>query len=133
MTDHDDKAREHREENAKPNTLTLQDLLGDRYELAKEALDQVDALQQKHIRLCAVAEASERLVASLPKCDDCSRPATRAFRRGEARYCDEHGANILGHEAPEYPRAQPLRDMIAALDALRKAPTPYVLPEPGTP
>lgn len=60
-----------------------------------------------------IALAAKRLVATLPKCDQCDAPATKAFARGEARYCDVHGPNVR-----DYPRAQPLRDVIAALDAL---------------
>ena len=71
------------------------------------------------------------LVGTLPKCDECSAPATRAFRRGEGRWCDAHagqaerctsggvsdpnGAYLRLARPPEYPRAEPLRAAIAAL------------------
>jgi hypothetical protein len=56
------------------------------------------------------------LLASLPRCDVCDalgiqRPATRAFRRGGARYCDEHGQKPDGMVIPEYPRAIAVRNL----------------------
>ena len=69
--------------------------------------------------------AAGALLDTLPKCDKCTEPATRAFRRGAARYCDEHklvmqhttaggvpnpqGSYLKGFEAPEYPRARAVR------------------------
>jgi hypothetical protein len=56
------------------------------------------------------------LVAALPKCSYCDKPATRAFRRGAARYCDDHKAVVeTGNEAPEYSRAVPLREAVKLL------------------
>lgn len=46
----------------------------------------------------------DALVESLPKCDHCNRPATKAIMRGGGRWCDEHGPFDA-----DYPRAAPLR------------------------
>lgn len=64
-----------------------------------------------------------RLVASLPACDECKVPSTRAFGRGGKRYCDECGApnGSLGKgklEVPPYPRAPALREAIKLLRGL---------------
>lgn len=75
----------------------------------------MEALVAENAKLKCAAEAADRLVQALPKCDQCESPATRAYRRGAARFCDNHGAVV-----PPYPRAQPLRDTIAALAELRK-------------
>jgi hypothetical protein len=58
---------------------------------------------------CARTDA---LVASLPKCDFCERrPATRSFKpRGGLRYCD----GCAYFSPPDYPRAAPLRALLAA-------------------
>lgn len=71
--------------------------------------------------LCSLIAAIERLVkypgvladlvAALPRCDDCSDPATRAWRRGEGRWCDHHAPP----GCPDYPRAEPLRRAQALL------------------
>lgn len=63
--------------------------------------------------------ALEDLVRTLPRCDACEGPATRAFVRGESRYCDAHG-EPLG--APEYPRARALRWALALLSSRKKEP-----------
>lgn len=74
----------------------------------------------------------KKLVDSLPRCDGvvprtfeeqlfpkklfdgdkekCTKPATRAHGRGGQRFCDEHS-----HGAPDYPRAEALREAIALL------------------
>jgi hypothetical protein len=65
--------------------------------------------------LRAVADAAAELVATLPKCDRCHAPATRAWARGTERFCD-----MCGPEVREYPRATALRATIAALDALKE-------------
>lgn len=70
----------------------------------------------------------DALIAALPKCtrlvgaDDtlveCDRPATRAFERGGARYCDECAAAkaaTFGSVPPDYPRAAPLRALASHL------------------
>ena len=63
----------------------------------------------------------EELVDSLPKCDACKSPATRAYRRGEGRWCDARCVYLrkAGEPAvaPEYPRAVPLRTARALLAA----------------
>ena len=59
----------------------------------------------------ALREALSSLVTALPRCDECSCPATRARGRVGERYCDEHGPG-----ATEYPRAAPLRKAIALLE-----------------
>jgi len=109
--------------------LTLRNLLGDHYGAAKDALDEIDALQLRYARLEAVAEASARLVATLPKCDmidsetghRCTAPATRSRARGVTRYCDRHGS---AGQVPEYPRAAAVRDTLAALEDLKAVPGP---------
>jgi hypothetical protein len=75
--------------------------------------------------LTALLADAQGLVDALPKCDDCLRPATRAYFRGGGRYCDEHGtapgsrfscdAPEYPRAAPEYPRAAPLRALVARL------------------
>lgn len=81
--------------------------------------------------LASLREAARALVESLPKCDKCSKPATRALRRGEDRRCDDHPALRFeepdGHyyrDAPEYPRAVPLRALVALLSGAEAQPTP---------
>lgn len=69
-------------------------------------------------RLRTLAEAATRLVATLPRCDWCSEVATRQERRDGGRYCEAHSPCIR-----ELPYAPALRDTIAALAALDKAPT----------
>lgn len=74
--------------------------------------------------LAAERARTDALVASLPKCDECPRPATKAVRRGEGRWCDEHGdpARMNGRrpfwptlqEPRDYPRAEPLRAIAKA-------------------
>lgn len=84
------------------------------------------------VDLTALRADAQALVDALPKCyervlvdgggamRDCGKPATRAFQRGEGRWCDEHGERwIVGYKeptmAPEYPRAAPLRALQARL------------------
>jgi hypothetical protein len=62
--------------------------------------------------LAAERKLLDALVASLPKCDDCDLPATKAFARGERRFCDAHGGMT-----PDYPRAPALRAIAAAKEA----------------
>jgi hypothetical protein len=76
----------------------------------RDAFD--SALDAKHARLVEVADElraesvrADALVASLPKCDKCSNPATQAFRRGEGRWCDDHQTTT----SVDYPRAEPIR------------------------
>jgi hypothetical protein len=57
------------------------------------------------------------LIRSLPKCDQCEKPATRAWKRGAERWCDEHG-QLSG--VSEYPRARPLRALIRVLSVETK-------------
>lgn len=84
-------------------------------------------------RLLAIEREAWALVEALPKCDECSTPATRAFERGGKRYCDLHGVLPPEQrlhapwvsEAPEYPRAAPLRALVAALgDGAKLPPVP---------
>ena len=66
------------------------------------------------------------LCATLPKCDSCTDPATKAFRRGEGRWCDAHAPQ----GCPDYPRAAALRKAAAAL---RGEPIPGITcPDCGT-
>lgn len=50
---------------------------------------------------------------SLPMCDECEFPATRAWGRGRGRWCDKHGTAPLhgSGDAPEYPRAATVRKL----------------------
>lgn len=68
-------------------------------------------------------EILRELVATLPKCDECDLPATKAFRRGEGRWCDNHKMRmhwLAGYEepieAPDYPRALALRKAMELLN-----------------
>jgi hypothetical protein len=58
-----------------------------------------------------------RLIDSLPACDVCGAPATRAHGRGGKRWCDrcaEKEFDASENETPPpYPRAPPLREAIA--------------------
>lgn len=71
----------------------------------------------------AVYATLRKLVESLPKCDECSKPATRAFERGAGRWCDDHKSVIFGQntrriyseDAPDYPRAEALREAMKLL------------------
>lgn len=58
-------------------------------------------------------EVLRLLVHTLPKCtiDHCGNPATKAWRRGEGRYCDGH-ADLSPEEGipPDYPRTPALRE-----------------------
>ena len=78
---------------------------------ARAVLEIADA---REARMRAAARA---LVDALPRCDFCSSPATRAWERGAARFCDVHA--VEGREnlepVPEYPRAAPLRALVAML------------------
>jgi hypothetical protein len=66
-----------------------------------------------------------RLVETLPRCSYCENPATRAFRRGGERYCDEHRHNpATGNAAPDYPRAATLREALALLAKARETERP---------
>lgn len=69
-----------------------------------------DAMQEMRERIEALESALTDLIDSLPKCDQCTRPATRAWERGKGRYCDEDGLLV-----PDYPRAPALRKAIALL------------------
>ncbi len=63
-----------------------------------------------HIENEKLRETLRALIAALPKCDYCDRPATRSYGRNQIRWCDEHGPGVT-----EYPRAAPLRAAIEAL------------------
>lgn len=73
-------------------------------------------LRAQHATLRSLAEA---LVASLPKCDNHpDRPATKAVKRGSGRWCDECGDPKTWrgpYAAHDYPRAAPLRALVAEL------------------
>ena len=51
------------------------------------------------------------LLDALPKCDNCSAPATKARQRGAGRWCDVHGQGAYGvaPPVPDYPRADAIR------------------------
>jgi hypothetical protein len=73
-------------------------------------------MREENARLRAAAEASRQLLAALPRCNDCAKPAVHNEVAGSSEmYCDEH--RPFEYEC-DY--AQPLRDTVAALDALDK-------------
>jgi hypothetical protein len=82
------------------------------------------------VEIRAAVAALRRLIASLPKCDQCQLPATRAWVRGADRYCDDHGnpEQIVNGGVPEYPRAFALRNAVTALVAIDKELVKYVNP-----
>ena len=61
--------------------------------------------------LGAAEEILRALYETLPKCsgilnvEECAHPATKAFRRGEGRWCDTHAPE----GCPDYPRAPAVR------------------------
>ncbi len=61
--------------------------------------------------LSQTGDVLRQLYETLPKCDGiaaveaCKHPATKAFRRGEGRWCDLHAPP----NCPDYPRAEALR------------------------
>lgn len=76
---------------------------------------QLAALTEERDRLHLAVHA---LVDALPRCTAfcefevrCSKVATKAWRRGEARYCDMHAPD----GCPDYPRAAPLRNILSLL------------------
>jgi hypothetical protein len=69
----------------------------------------VGALHDRHQALRYLAQ---NLLDHLPECDNCTRVATHAFRRGEGRWCAGHCPN----ECPAYPRAEPVRQLEMALE-----------------
>ena len=70
--------------------------------------------------LAAERARTDALVASLPKCDHCGRTATKAWERGQKRYCDtcaladQQRVPDEFKLAPDYPRAEPLRAIARA-------------------
>lgn len=78
---------------------------------------ELDKVKARALLSRAAATIREHLEA-LPKCDrsdlGCQRPATRAYRRGEGRWCDEHGYDPHG-SPPDYPRAKTVRELTALL------------------
>jgi len=60
-----------------------------------------------------VINALNDLVWSLPKCDNCLTPATKAYKRGEGRWCDKHAPE----GCPDYPRAQAVRNALVILSS----------------
>ena len=93
------------------------------HEFQKGAI--VRALNEAHEATRALREAEtwrlvEALIEALPKCTRChSRTATKAWVRGASRYCDDCDSRIgwVRATAPDYPRAAPLRALLAARDA----------------
>lgn len=78
------------------------------------AMKMLDLAQERDTETVALRADAQALVDALPRCDQCERPATRAYCRGAARYCDTHGGGEL-YAVPEYPRAAPLRVLVARL------------------
>jgi hypothetical protein len=68
------------------------------------------------IQLSNERARTDALVEALPKCTmpGCNRVATRAYERGGERFCDECGGLPHTREAPDYPRAAPLRAILEA-------------------
>lgn len=77
---------------------------------------EIASLRAQHATLRSLTEA---LIASLPKCDNHpDRPATKAVKRGGGRWCDECGDPKTWrgpYAAHDYPRAAPLRALVAEL------------------
>lgn len=67
----------------------------------------------------------QALLDSMPPCTHlgCTRPATRAWARGQARFCDECAKNprFHGDMPPEYPRAAAMRALQAAIAVAKGA------------
>jgi hypothetical protein len=77
------------------------------------------AVKELRADLAAERARTHALVESLPKCDNHpDRPATRAWRRGAERWCDECALDPSrwrgSYAAHEYPRAAPLRAILKA-------------------
>jgi hypothetical protein len=64
-------------------------------------------------------DAAAAVVAALPTCDVCGAPAMRSHARGLSRFCDDHGAWPGVPAVPPYPRAAPLRRLLALLGETR--------------
>lgn len=89
-------------------------------DVAERTLKAMLATAERRERdLAAMREALEKLIALLPKCIKCDRPATRAHGRAVPRWCDEHADSSEAGWPPEYPRAVSLRAAIAALASVR--------------
>ena len=82
----------------------------------------LEAVQENLQRALRAERQRNALLKSLPKCDALyvqheDRPATKAWMRGDHRYCDEcaqHDRNSAGEPPPDYPRAEAIRDILAA-------------------
>jgi hypothetical protein len=73
----------------------------------RERRDAVAEAAEENLRLRARLDAFERLLAALPRCELCDSPATKAWRRGGARWCDNHAP----FNCHDYPRAAALREL----------------------
>jgi hypothetical protein len=71
-------------------------------------LEEIADRDARHDRLATLVRA---FVATLPKCDECDQPATKAWQRGTRRYCD----TCASPGTPDYPRAAALRELVKAL------------------
>lgn len=77
-------------------------------------------LIKKHLNaekeLELVRAQRDALYDALPKCSHCTNVATRAFKRGDARYCDVCAPKFPRDEfvAPDYPRAEAVRAITTA-------------------
>jgi len=94
----------------------LVDLLG-----KEDILGEVTRLKESLLKFLQwdMVELVRELIDTLPKCDrHPDRPATRAWKRGSSRYCDECGTKDvpLNSEPPEYPRAEALRKLTKILN-----------------
>lgn len=72
-------------------------------------------------RIRRQATALQTLIDSLPKCQVCDRPATRAFSLDPMfRYCDEHGIRpqnaLIAGDAPDLPYAAALRVALGEIE-----------------
>jgi hypothetical protein len=102
-----ERGRREAAERVQGNLRAALDRDMERYSALYEKKDSAEA------RARGLAATLRALVDSLPRCDFCDRLATRAWKRGDWRYCDAHGKDVV----PEYPRAKALREAQAALAA----------------
>lgn len=89
--------------------------------MTREEAEKLVELTHEHGKLVLFTRA---LIDALPKCTQsvlwhepdgtygpCLKPATKAYARGGARYCDA----CAPADCPDYPRAAPLRALLAML------------------
>ena len=82
----------------------LQGLANAAYAIDDQAMRLGRQLDEADDRTKVAVEALRTLVETLPRCDNCDAPATKAHGRCGPRWCDRHGG-----ETPDLPRAAALR------------------------